>query len=61
MTPETFRQNRLNLGMNTTQLANALGCVERHVRRLEAGIRGITPEISLRMEELANGDTNGKQ
>lgn len=55
MTPDQFRKIRLSLGMNTTQLAYHIPCVERHVRRMEAGERNITPEVAKRMEMLLEG------
>lgn len=59
MTPTQFKKTRLKLNMNTTQLASALGCVERHVRRMEAGERAITPDTIEKMNHLADEKGRG--
>ena len=55
MTPETFKEIRLTLGLSLSELAEGLRVIPRTVRRYENGERFISGSIARHMEEFRDG------
>lgn len=52
MTPEQFRNKRLELGLTQGEIAKVLGQTRTHVTRYESGARPITRVVEIAMHSL---------